>query len=70
MRNSSLVGRKIPSRYVITNRETRNSTRLACRYQPALSAGTPTTSRAYWIVNDQTQTCAATLKNCATTPYR
>ena len=39
MRNSSLVGRKIPSRYVITNRETRNSSRLACRYQPALLRG-------------------------------
>ena len=70
MMNSSLVGRKIPSSQVITNLETRNRIRLACRYQPECSVGMPTTSWAYWIVNVHAQTCAATLKNCAATPYR
>ena len=52
----------------MTNRETRNRIRLACRYQPAVPPGTPTTSWAYWMVNVQVQTCAATLKNWAATP--
>ena len=59
----SRVGRKIPSSQVITNRATRNRIRLACRYQPESSAGTPTMSCAYRIVNVHAQTCAPTLKN-------
>ena len=68
MTNSSLVGRKIPRRYVIRKRASRNTIRLACSHQPEVSVGTPTTSWAYWIVNVHAHTWAATLKNWAATP--
>ena len=70
MAKSSFVGRMIPSRYVMTKRAIRKTIRLACRYHPAVSSETPTTSMAYWMVNDHAQTCAPTLRNCATTPKR
>ena len=69
-RHQQQRGPELPSRYVMRNREDEKQDLLACRYQPAASAGTPTTSRAYWMVNDHAHTCAATLKNWAATPYR